>query len=145
MTRLLKWAGIGLLALMTCVPVASARGFGGGFRGGFGGYGGGFYAGTGFYGFYPGFAYGPWYGPWYGPGYYPMSNIGKVEIVTKHKGDQIFVDGGFAGLTGDLKTFPLRAGSHTIELRNSQGQTYYQERVNVIAGKKLKIQSDYAG
>ena len=44
-----------------------------------------------------------------------------------------------------MKNFPLPAGTHPIELRNDKGQTYYQERVNVIAGKKLKIQSDYAG
>ncbi len=93
-------------------------------------------------GFYPGY-YG-WYGPWYGPGYY-VPNAGEVEISTKHKGDQIFVDGGFAGRTGELKKFPLRPGNHTIELRNANGQTYYQEKINVIAGKKLKIQSDYIG
>ena len=93
-------------------------------------------------GFYPGY-YG-WYGPWYGPGYY-VPNAGEVEIQTKHKGDQIFVDGGFAGRTGELKKFPLRAGTHTIELRNANGKTFYQEKINVIAGKKLKIQSDYIG
>jgi hypothetical protein len=93
-------------------------------------------------GFYPGY-YG-YYGPWYGPAYY-VPNAGEVEIQTKHKGDQILVDGGFAGRTGELKKFPLRAGNHTIELRNANGQTFYQEKINVIAGKKLKIQSDYVG
>jgi hypothetical protein len=132
MKRLLKYSAIALLALVTFVPVASARGFyGGGFRGGF--YGGGFGWG------YPGY-YG-WYGPWYGPGYY-MPNAGEVEIQTKQKGDQIFVDGGFAGRTGELKKFALRAGSHEIELRSAKGQTYYQEKINVLAGKKVKIQSD---
>jgi len=136
--RLLKYSAIALLAFVTFVPVASARGFRGGFRGGFGG---GFYGGIGF-GFYPGY-YG-WYSPWYGPGYY-APNAGEVEIQTKHKGDQILVDGGYAGLTGELKKFPLPPGTHTIELRNANGQTYYQEKINVIAGKKLKIQSDYIG
>ena len=87
---------------------------------------------------------GIWYGPWYGPGYY-IPNAGEVEIKTKQKGEQIFVDGGFAGRTGELKTFPLRAGIHNIELRNANGQTFYQEQINVIAGKKIKIQSDYIG
>ncbi len=141
MKRLLKYSALALLVLATSVPIASARGFGAGFRGGYvGGFGGGFYPGWGV-GFYPGY----WgYGPWYGPGYY-VPNAGQVEIKTKQKGNQIFVDGGFAGLTGQLKSFPLRAGSHSIELRNPHGQTFYQERINVIAGKKLKIQSDYAG
>ncbi len=141
MKRLLKYSAIALLAFVTFVPVASARGFGGGFRGGFGGgfYGGGFGWGMGFY---PGY-YG-WYGPWYGPGYY-APNAGEVEIQTKQKGNQIFVDGGYAGLTGDLKKFPLRAGTHEIELRNANGKTFYQEQINVIPGKKIKIHSDYAG
>src|ERR1019366_914300 len=138
MKGILKISAIALLALMTSVPVASARGFyGGGF------YGGGFYGGGFGGGFYPGYyaGYGPWYGYGYGPGY-GVPNAGEVQILTKHKGDQIIVDGGYAGQTGELKKFPLRAGSHTIELRNAKGQTFYQEKINVIAGKKLKIQSD---
>jgi hypothetical protein len=80
-----------------------------------------------------------------GPGYYRASPVGEVQISTKRKGDEIFVDGGFAGRTGELKKFPLRAGNHTIELRNANGKTFYQEQINVIAGKKLKIQPDYTG
>lgn len=136
MTRFLKYSAIALLALVTFVPIASARGYYGGFRGG---YGGGFYGGVGFY---PGY-YG--YGPWYGPGYYVVPNAGEVQISTKHKGDQIFVDGGYAGRTGELKKFTLRTGTHTIELRNAKGQTFYQEKINVLAGKKIKIQSDSIG
>jgi hypothetical protein len=142
MKSLLKYSAIALLAFVTFVPVASARGFGGGgFHGG-GFRGGGFYGGGFGWGYYPGF-YGGWYGPWYGYNYMP--NAGEVQIQTKQKGEQIFVDGGYAGLTGDLKKFPLRAGTHEIELRNANGKTFYQERINVIAGKKLKIRSDYIG
>jgi hypothetical protein len=133
MTRFLKYAAIALLAFVTVVPAASARGF----------RGGGFYGGGFGMGFYPGF-YGGWYGPWYGPGYY-TPNVGEVQIITKHKGDRILVDGGFAGRTGELKKFPLRPGTHTIELRNANGQTFYQEKITVLAGKKIKILSDYAG
>lgn len=131
MKRILKYSAIALLAFVTFVPAASARGFV--VVGPYVGFGPAFY--PGFYGYY---------GPWYGPGYY-VPYTGEVQISTKHKGDQIFVDGGYAGLTGELKKFPLRPGSHTIELRNANGQTYYQEKINVIAGKKIKIQSDYVG
>jgi hypothetical protein len=127
MKRVLKYSAIALLAFVTFAPTASAQRFRGGFYGGVG------------FGYYPGF-----YGPWYGPGYY-VPNAGEVEIQTKQKGEQIFVDGGYAGLTGQLKKFPLRAGTHDIELRNANGQTFYHEKINVIAGKKLKIQSDYVG
>jgi hypothetical protein len=133
MTRFVKYSAIALLAFLTFVPAASARGmyFGGGYGGGY--VGGGFGPG-----FYPGGYYG--YGPWYGQGY---SQVGEVQILTKQKGNQIFVDGGFAGRTGELKKFSLRTGTHTIELRNVKGQSYYKEQINVISGKKLKIQSDY--
>jgi hypothetical protein len=133
MSRFLKYSAIALLAFATFVPAAAARGFyggGGGFVGG--GFGPMYYQG-GYYG------YGPWYG--YGTGYY--SNAGEVQIQTKQKGNQIFVDGGYAGLTGQLKKFPLRTGTHNIELRNAKGKTFYQEKITVIAGKKIKIQSDY--
>ena len=133
MTRLLKYTAIALLAFVTFVPAASARVF----------YGGRAFVGVGYGpGFYPGY-YG-YYGPWYGPGYYAVPNGGEVEISTKQKGNQVFVDSGFAGLTGQLKKFPLRAGTHTLELRDPNGKTFYQEQINVIAGKKLKIQSDFA-
>lgn len=132
MKKLLMASAVALLAFATFAPTASARGFVMvrpyvGFA-----YGPGFY--PGWYGYY---------GPWYGPGYY-APNAGEVEISTKQKGNQIFVDGGYAGLTGQLKKFPLRAGTHTLELRDANGKAFYQEQINVIAGKKLKIQSDYA-
>ena len=132
MTRFAKYAGIAVLVFLVSVPAASARGF---FFGGFGGY----------YGpaFYPGF-YGPmWYGAWPGQVYYPGPRVGKLEIVTKRKGDKIYIDGGFAGRTGELKTFPLKPGTHTVELRGPDGKAFYQERVTVIPGKKLKISPDY--
>jgi hypothetical protein len=133
MTRFLMYSAIALLAFFTFVPAASAqRGyFGGGYMSG--GYGPAFYPG-GYYG----------YGP-YGARYYPVSPVGEVQILTKQKGDQIFVDGGFAGRTGELKKFPLRTGMHTLEFRDAKGQTYYKEQINVLSGKKLKIQPDHIG
>ena len=96
-----------------------------------------------FYGF--GF-YGPgWYNPWYGPTYIPAERTGNVKIETNLKGASILVDGGYAGLTGKLKTFPLRPGNHDIELRDSSGHTFFQERVQVILGKTTKIHVDHVG
>jgi hypothetical protein len=138
MSRFWKCSAVAFLALVTWAPAASARGiFLGSPR-----YLGGFYGPV----YYPGF-FGPgrWYGPWSGQVYYPGPPVGEVQIVTKHKGDSIYVDGGLAGRTGQLKKFPLRAGAHTIELRNSSGHAFYQERITVIPGKKLKIHTDYPG
>jgi PEGA domain-containing protein len=138
MKRILMASAVALLAVLSFAPVASARGrifIGGGY---------GFY-GPRYYGWYgPGWVYPGWYGP-YGPYYAPSvySNTGEVKIKTQTKGDSIFVDGGYAGITGKLKKFPLRPGTHNIELRDRDGRTYYQERVEVIRGRTTEIRPEY--
>ena len=129
MTRLLKYGAIALLGLAVLVPAASARpvAF---VRGYFG----------------PGW-YGPAYYGWYGPAYYgpyayatyPVANVGKVKFDTKMKDARVYVDGGFAGTVHDLGTFPLRPGTHDIELRDPAGQTIFQQKVDVLAGKTIKL------
>lgn len=133
MKRILMASAVALLAVLSFAPVASARVrvFVGG------GYG---YYGPRYYGWYgPGWygAYGPYYGP------YAYRNTGGVKIETHVKGDSIFVDGGYAGVTGKLKKFPLRPGTHNIELRDRDGRTYYQERVEVIRGRTTEIRPEY--
>jgi hypothetical protein len=137
MSRFSKLLITGFLAAATFAPIASARPPGVVFRGGFGG---GFY-GPGYYG--PGFG---WYGPyWGGPyvyggyGYRTAPNTGSVKIETKAKSASVYVDGAFAGTVGDLKTFHLKTGEHDIELRAPDGHSYYQERVNVLPGRTLKL------
>ena len=83
-----------------------------------------------------------WYDPFWGPAYYapyPSDYTGNVKIVTKRKGDAIYVDDGFAGVTGKLKKFALKPGNHTIALRDSDDRTYYHRRIHVIAGKTVEI------
>ena len=129
MKRILMVSTVVLLSLLTFAPVASARGrviIGGGY---------GFY-GPRYYGWYSPYRGGPY-------GYYPGANDGNVKIVTQVKGDSIFVDGGFAGITGKLKKFPLRPGTHTIELRDRSGRRYYQERIEVIRGKTIEVSPAY--
>ena len=140
MKRYWKLAAIVALAVATLAPAASARPpFGGGF--GFGG--------PRFYG--PSFYMGGFYGPgWYGPGYYglgwyesygfvPGSVAGKVKFDTKVKNAQVYVDGAYAGTASQLGTFPLKAGTHDLELRDATGQSLYNQQVDVIAGKTLKL------
>jgi hypothetical protein len=127
MTRYWKYSAWVLLALAIFVPVASARP-----RIFIGGY------------FGPGF-YGPAYYSWYGPAYFgaygevPGPYAGNVKIDTKMKDAGVYVDGGYAGTVGQLKTFPLRPGTHNIELRDPSGQTIFQEKVDVLAGKTTKL------
>jgi hypothetical protein len=134
MTRYLKLSLIALLALVSIVPVASARTrvFVGG------------YFGPAWYG--PAY-YGPaWYGPgWYAPsyGYVRGPVTGGVKFDTKMKDASVYVDGGYAGTVGQLKTFQLRPGSHNVELRDHEGHSFYQERIEVVAGKTLKLVPEY--
>jgi hypothetical protein len=127
MTRFWKYSAMILLALAIFVPVASARP-----RVFIGGY------------FGPGF-YGPAYYGWYGPAYaapyggWQSPYEGKVKIETKMKDAGVYVDGGYAGTVGQLKTFPLRPGTHNIELRDPSGQTILQEKIDVLAGKTTKL------
>jgi len=124
---------IALLALVCIAPVASARTY---------------VAVRGHYG--PAY-FGPaWYWPgWYGPGwvapyaYVPGPVTGGVKIDTMMKDAAVVVDGGYAGTVGQLKTFQLEPGTHDIELRDHEGHSFYQERIDVIAGKTLKIVPEY--
>jgi hypothetical protein len=119
MTRTLKVSAIFLLAMLVLAPAASAWPphvvvVGGGFG-------------------------------WWGPGYYayaPVPNAGKIKIVTKMKDASVYIDNGYAGTVAKLKTFPLRAGKHTIELRTHDGHSFYQERIDVIAGKTMELHPD---
>src|ERR1700693_5971209 len=130
MTRYLKLSMIALLALVCIVPVASARP-----RVVVGGYFGPAYFGPAWYG--PGLG---WYGPAYGRyGYVHAPVTGSVKFETKMKDAAVYVDGGYAGTVGELKTFQLRPGDHNIELRDRNGNSIHQERVDVIAGRTLKI------
>lgn len=137
MSRILKASAIALLALLMFAPMASAQ-RGGHFGGHFGGRGGfGFY-GPGFYGF----GYGPyWDGYWSGPyGYYSGgSATGEIKIDTPAKDALVYVDGGYAGLSGKLRHFHLAAGKHDIELRDPSGKAFFEEHVQVLPGKTIDI------
>jgi hypothetical protein len=134
MNRYMKLSIIALLALVCIVPAASARP-----RAFVGGYWGPGWYGPSWYG--PGWG---WYGAPYGYGYgysaAPTTGSVKFETKTKEMKDAaVYVDGGYAGTVGELKTFQLRPGDHNLELRDHDGRSIYQERVSVIAGKTLKI------
>lgn len=100
---------------------------------------GGFYGG-GWWGWGPG-----WYGGWWGspyPYYYRRPYLGEVKIKTHMKQALVYVDGGYAGLARKLKKFPLRPGPHTIQLRAPSGRQLFSERITVIPGKTVHINTD---
>lgn len=90
-----------------------------------------------------GFYYGPgpgWYRPW-GPSYMlaPAPRTGDVKISAEMKGASIYVDGGFAGVTGKLKKFSLQPGNHRIEIRDASGRVMYENTIRVIAGQMVEV------
>ena len=98
---------------------------------------GGFRGGVGFYG--PGF-YGPYWGGYWGPyGYYGGPATGEIKIDTPAKDALVYVDGGYAGLSGKLRHFNLSAGAHDIELRDPSGKPFFQEHVQVLRGKTIDV------
>ena len=143
MARVLRVLAVALLSIFVLVPAASAqhRVF---VSGGFVGPGWGWYGpGWGWYG--PG-----WYGPWgWGWGYpYAYEAIpasGQVRLVDVAKDALVYVDGGYAGKAGNLKKFTLRPGNHNIELRDPSGHAFHQEKIHVIAGKRLEIHGTMRG
>jgi len=68
-----------------------------------------------------------------------------VKIVTPDKQASVFVDGGYVGPIAKAKKFPLRTGSHDVELRDLNGHTMFRERVQVIPGRTTEVHTNPAG
>jgi hypothetical protein len=128
MKAFLKVLAIALIGLLTLAPVASARPPRVIIWGGFG---------------YP-----VWFSPYWGPNYIyaypvPITYAGELKIKAPMPGASLYVDGGFVGVTDKVKKIPLPAGTHEVQLRDPDGRTFYQERVEIIAGRTTQIQPVY--
>ncbi len=88
--------------------------------------------------FDPFFPY-PYAYPYAYPPYYVARNYGYVKLDTHHTYAAVYIDGGYAAKTNKTKKFALRAGNHDIELRDSAGHTFFQERVAVMVGQTTKV------
>lgn len=131
--RLSLLAVLALTLMLVVMPSpAAARGF---VRGGF--YGGWGWGPAWGYGWGPG-----WYGAGYwGPGYYYLPNAGNVKIVTpkQNKDDAVYIDGGFVGTVAKMHKFALRPGAHDLAVQAPNGQTVYNQRIEVLRGKTTEI------
>lgn len=79
------------------------------------------------------------YYPYGYPPYYVAGNYGYVKVDTHGQQASVYVDGGYAAKTHKSKKFALRAGNHNIELKDSNGKTFFQERVAVTVGQTVKV------
>lgn len=124
-----KLIGKGLLiacaALMVAVPSDAAGRFG--VRGGIG--------------------YGPSFGPWgyngYGPHYggYPVAshpNAGLVKLDTKIKDADVYINGAFAGTTGQLKSLWMRQGTYDVQVR-APSRAQFEQKIFVMNGKTIHL------
>ena len=73
------------------------------------------------------------------PPNYVLRNYGYVKVDAHHRTAALYVDGGYADRIEKTKKFALRPGNHDIELRDSDGRAFFQERVAVIVGKTTKV------
>jgi len=128
-------AAAALALLVTLLPVSQAEAagrFGGRVFVG-GGFGGRVYFGPSFYPY-------PYYYSYWGQPYYSVApNAGDVKIESHVKGASIYVDGGFAGVTGKTNKFPLQPGIHDIQVKDPAGNTMFQNKVQVLVGKTVEI------
>lgn len=99
-------------------------------------------------GFYPFWSYGwsPWwdYSPAWGWGYapfYPLARTavsGEIKLQRTDKNAEVFIDGAFAGMVDDLKSFWLEPGIYNLEIKNASGGLY-RKRLYVLSGKTLRV------
>jgi hypothetical protein len=79
------------------------------------------------------------YYPYGYPAGYVAGNYGYVKVDTHGQQASVYVDGGYAAKTHKSKKFALKAGNHNIELKDSNGKTFFQERVAVTVGQTTKV------
>ena len=125
-----------LLAVIAVVPPQAVAGV----RLGGIGIGGGYARGL----FYPPYySFGPNYEPFWGPypaiypGYSNASQAGKVVLQNAAADAQVYIEGGYAGEAGKLKSLRLQPGVYNLEVRSANGN--FERRIYVLSGKTLKI------
>jgi PEGA domain len=79
------------------------------------------------------------YYPYGYPAWYVAGNYGYVKVNTHGQQASVYVDGGYAAKTHKSKKLALKAGNHNIELKDSNGKTFFQERVAVTVGQTTKV------
>jgi len=107
---------------------------------------GGVSVGAGYaYGFGPYWAgypigfYGPWFDPWYAPVVLVAApDKGQVNLQSRHKDAEVYLDDAYAGTTSTLKKFWLAPGVYELEVR-PQGQAPQKKRIYVLTGRTLKV------
>lgn len=103
---------------------------------------GGIYVGAGYTrwaGYYPWYwSYDPFfYSPYYATGFVRGPNMGQVRLQSFDRSAEVFLDGGYAGKAGELKSIWLRPGKYDLEVRSSG--TTFSRKIYVLSGKTMRL------
>ncbi len=96
----------------------------------------------------PAYGWGPWYGYGLGSMFYPgyfsgfayAPDKGEVKLTAADKNAEVYIDGGFAGTAGRLKSMWLDPGVYNLEVRPGTGDPY-QKKIYVLSGKALRLEA----
>lgn len=75
----------------------------------------------------------------------PPRTTGQVRISAPAPDSTVWIDGEFAGTTGNMTQVALEAGSHDVQLRDPQGRKLFAGSVDVVAGQTTQIKPDMGG
>jgi len=70
----------------------------------------------------------------------PPPAMGQVKIIAPTEDSTVWIDGQFAGTTGNIMRVALEAGSHDMQLKDTQGNLVFSGSVSVVAGQTTQIQ-----
>jgi hypothetical protein len=84
-----------------------------------------------------------WYDPFLysvPPAYFYQDNLGKVKLEAADRNASVYLDGGFAGTVDKLKDMRVEPGVHDVRI--TDGNRSYQQRIYVLSGKTLTLTPD---
>jgi len=83
-----------------------------------------------------------WYNPFFHPGFYSGFSHGPDKGEIKLRSDvekaEVYLDGAYAGVASDLKSFWLRPGAYNLEVK-AENRKPYQRRIYILTGKVLRL------
>ena len=79
------------------------------------------------------------FSPWMYSGFGWAANRGEVKLNTAGKNAEVYIDGGYAGVAGQLKSMWLDPGVYNIEVKDG-GAIAFAKKVYVLSGKTLRLE-----
>jgi hypothetical protein len=91
--------------------------------------------------------YDPFFPAFYHPGYFGGfvrgAGMGQVKLNVADKLAEVYLNDGYAGTVGELKSLWLEPGAYNLELRDPEGGSF-QRRIYVLSGKTVRVTPEFA-